>query len=486
MPMPRLGWLRLTIAAALFFIVGMPSAGAQQEAWSRQFGGAGEGLTQIVDSATGATGNIYVVGYTDEELPGQTSSGPYGDGFVRKYDTAGAELWTRQFGVESGYGLNVGGAAARLSGGVYVFGSTSSNGVLPGQVSAGASDAYVRAYDASGTELWTHQFGTSRTDFNVRGAVGPTGIVYVVGQTFGEFPGYTSNERDVFVRAYDPAGAELWTRQFGSADDDDDTPYGVAADAGGLYVTGTTFGTFAGQTQTGQHVIDGFVLRIDPAGTLAWVRQFGNAFAMEPRALAIDPVAGDVFIAGRRDVPNTLDTEAWIDKFHPDGSLIWERAYESSTVGLLLPSDLPEDAATDSSGNLYLAGSGDNGAILGGDLGEIVVRRFAPDGSDVWRIAVGTAGDDRGNAISTDADGNVFAGGIADYRSEPYCCQFGDALLVKIVQSPSCFKSGNSTAEEAGVLSTPIHQIVEPTVDDLGLARAVHRINCRVIVPLGL
>ena len=422
--MPRLGWLRLSIAAALFFVVGMPSAGAQVEAWSRQFGGAGDGLTQIVDTATGATGNIYVVGNTDEELPGQTSSGPYGDGFVRKYDTAGNELWTRQFGVESGYGLTVGGAAARLSGGVYVFGDTS--GVLQGQVSAGASDAYVRAYDASGTELWTHQFGTSHIDFNVMGAVGPTGIVYVVGQTFGEFPGYTSNERDVFVRAYDPSGAELWTRQFGSADDDDDTPHAAAADAGGLYVTGTTFGTFAGQTQTGQHVIDAFILRIDPAGSLNWVRQFGNAFAVEPSSLAIDPIAGDVFVAGRRDVPNTLDTEAWIAKFQPDGSLIWERAYASSNAGLLLPFDLPEDAATDSSGNLYVAGPGDDGSLLIGDGAQIVVRRFAPDGSDVWRIAVGTDGDDRGHAISTDADGNVFAGGVADYRSEPYCCQFGE------------------------------------------------------------
>ena len=53
--------------------------------------------------------------------------------FVRKYDTDGKELWTRQFGSTSydyGYGVAVDGS------GVYVAGYTT--GALPGQTSAGS------------------------------------------------------------------------------------------------------------------------------------------------------------------------------------------------------------------------------------------------------------------------------------------------------------------------------------------------------------
>src|SRR5205823_600611 len=65
-------------------------------------------------------------------------------------DAGGAELWTRQFGTA----VNdfPGGLAADASG-VYVAGST--HGTLPGQTSAGDEDAFVRKYDAAGTELWT-------------------------------------------------------------------------------------------------------------------------------------------------------------------------------------------------------------------------------------------------------------------------------------------------------------------------------------------
>ena len=46
------------------------------------------------------------------------------------------------------------------------------------------------------------------------------GNVYLAGWTYGALPGQThAGVRDVFVRKYDGSGTELWTRQFGTADD---------------------------------------------------------------------------------------------------------------------------------------------------------------------------------------------------------------------------------------------------------------------------
>jgi len=85
--MDKLGiWAVLAVAAGtLFILMIFESADAQAIDWIRQFGTSAQSLT------TDPSGNIYVVG----EIGG--SSGGT-EAFVRKYDSLGNELWTRQFG----------------------------------------------------------------------------------------------------------------------------------------------------------------------------------------------------------------------------------------------------------------------------------------------------------------------------------------------------------------------------------------------------
>ena len=71
---------------------------AQKLAWESQFRSSGGG-DQCTSAAVDSSG-IYVAGFLGAigTLPGQTGSGSGPDSFVRKYDTSGNELWTRQFG----------------------------------------------------------------------------------------------------------------------------------------------------------------------------------------------------------------------------------------------------------------------------------------------------------------------------------------------------------------------------------------------------
>ncbi|MBI4685574.1 MAG: SBBP repeat-containing protein [Nitrospirae bacterium] len=128
---------------------------AQEVLWLRQFG------TSVSDDgfkvAADGIGNVYVVGLTAGNLPGQTSSGN-GDVFIRKYDSEGNELWTRQFGTPYGYGMDLPYIAV-VEPNVYVAGTVYES--LPGQISSGNADAFIRKYDSEGNELWTHQFGSS-------------------------------------------------------------------------------------------------------------------------------------------------------------------------------------------------------------------------------------------------------------------------------------------------------------------------------------
>jgi hypothetical protein len=50
--------------------------------------------------SVGSDGSVLVAGYTQGAFRGNRAQGAT-DGFVRKYDAAGAEVWTRQFGSAS-------------------------------------------------------------------------------------------------------------------------------------------------------------------------------------------------------------------------------------------------------------------------------------------------------------------------------------------------------------------------------------------------
>jgi hypothetical protein len=80
------------------------------------------------------SGSLYVAGYTLGTLPGQTSAGGE-DAFARKYDSAGSEQWTRQFGTSS-YDC-----AQSVTGSAHMAGLT--GGTFAGQTSAGGMDAFV-------------------------------------------------------------------------------------------------------------------------------------------------------------------------------------------------------------------------------------------------------------------------------------------------------------------------------------------------------
>ena len=126
----------LAFLAALFLFTSRPLRGQQVE-WIRQFGSAGP-ATDFAGAVDG-DGNVYVAGQTSGEFPGQISAGIGGDAFIRKYDALGTEVWTRQFG--SPVSDFARGVAVDASG-VYVVGHTF--GALPGQVNAGERDAFVR------------------------------------------------------------------------------------------------------------------------------------------------------------------------------------------------------------------------------------------------------------------------------------------------------------------------------------------------------
>ena len=86
---------------------------------------------------------------------------------------------------------------------------------------------------------WARQFGNTEDQYAYAAVPAPLGGVYATGDTRGGLDGNTSaGGTDVFLVRYDTLGTRLWTRQFGTASDEQ--AYGLAAAISGDAATGNT------------------------------------------------------------------------------------------------------------------------------------------------------------------------------------------------------------------------------------------------------
>ena len=360
------------------------------ESWTRQFG-PGSALSVAVD----ATGDVYVAGYTViTRGPGQ----PWRrDAFLRKYDRVGTRLWSREFGSMVTTAIDAAtGVAVDGEGNIYVAGITLE--ALSGQTSAGDKDAFLRKYAASGAELWTRQFGSPETDRAQGVAVDATGNVYVGGETFGALPGQVSaGSRDAFLRRYGSGGEEAWTRQFGSPGPD--SILGVAVDGeGNVYVAGETGGDLPGQVSAGRG--DAFLRKYDPEGTESWTRQFGFLDSADSaNSVAVD-ADGNAYVAGSTHSSTEaqmrpVERKAFLRKYDSRGGELWNGLFGETF-------DVVSSVVVDVEGNVYVAGSTAGGKLAGDALlrkyepagEELWTRRF---GSPQHDSAISVAADRVGN-----------------------------------------------------------------------------------------
>jgi hypothetical protein len=368
-------------------------------AWLSQFGSPSN------DNVFGLARNgrvLAVVGETSAALPSQTHAGQ-SDAFVRTYNANGTVGWLRQFGTaNSDYAQD---AAIDANGNVYVVGAV--GGTLPGQTNQGLTDAFVRAYSASGTVLWTRQFGTTGFDEAAAVTIDAMGRLVVAGSTLGTFPGRTSaGGMDAFVRWYSLDGTALTTVQFGTTAADYISD--VAADsAGNVYVVGGVElgGAFPGNTAYG--AIDAYVRKLTASGATTWTKQFGTSendlvYAVEIASNGDPIVAGGT--AGVLGASSFGAFDGFVRRLAPDGSVRWTRQFGAS--------------GTD---NIYAITMAPDGSILGSgistpaDYYDAMYFRLGGDGVQLTTQHFGTTGQDTAPGIATDAGGNFILAGTTQY-----------------------------------------------------------------------
>lgn len=332
------------------------SAPARERVWIRQFGTSGHEEARALAPAPG--GDVYIAGETNGML-GSTRNG-LPDPWLARYDIDGTRVWIRQFGgnwPESAWAwaLTPDGA-----GGVYISGDVNGTIMSP-PMSFGGHDGWLARFNETGDRLWIRQFGTDAVDYLGTILSDGHGGFFACGATYGSLARPHHFGADAWIGRFDGNGVGIWIIQFGVSTDD--WAWCMAPDdAGGFYVGGWTRGNI-GAPPAGER--DAWVARYNGDSTRFWARQFGSAETDETRALAPDG-AGGVFVTGRTwgtiAPPHTGDSDVWIARLSASGDVLHISQFGSGTF------DRVHAMIPDQRGGALLAGTtiGRFGSTTGG------------------------------------------------------------------------------------------------------------------------
>lgn len=351
---------------------------AGNQVWAKQVGTAGSERGNSI--ALDSSGNIYITGYTTGAFGGPNAGNR--DTFVAKYDPSGNFVWSNQIGttdIDRAYDI-----AVDKSGNAYLTGVT--YGSLGGS-HQGAGDAYLSKFDASGNLSWTKQFGTTGGDQGFSVAVDSAGNAFVAGYTTASLFDTNAGSFDAFVVKYTHAGDIAWSRQVGSSGSD--SGFHVAVDGdGNAFLSGTTSGLLGAASAGGD---DAFVVKFDALGNPVWTRQFGSS--EDDAAPAVEPSPdGTVFVAGRTngDLAGTSagGIDAFLVRLASDGEIIW--AQQTGTAA----TDAFSSITLAGPGTVYATG-GSDGDLSGTKVGDgdaILHRYIVPEPGSLVMLGLGGVG----------------------------------------------------------------------------------------------
>ena len=170
-------------------------------------------------------------------------------------------------------------------------------------------------------------------------------------------------------------------------------------------------------------------LAIDP--TLEYINYFGGSGSESANDIAVDE-SGNIYLLGSTsstEFPGTNQTtsprsgsKVFISKFSNNGTLLY-----TTLIGGNLGSNSGQGIALDRNGNAYVTGytnssefptlnafqstSSRDPNILGGFVGDAFITKLSNTGSLVFSTLLGGMGNDAGNSIATDNNGNVWITG---------------------------------------------------------------------------
>ncbi len=273
-----------------------------------------------------------------------TASSAAWDGFVIRFNTAGARVWGTYFG-----GANaLNSLQCDASGNSYMTGCSNSTQFFtsPGAFQTtrvGGQDAVIIKMLANGSLGWSTFVGGAGNDLGQGLTIDGAGSIYFTGQTFSNnFPVTTGayqttygGNGDAFAARFDTAGNRTWITYLGSSTSQ--FGHGCITDPNGFMIlTGESGTGFPTTNSVVQQTFPGgsfsaFLAKFSPAGALTWSTYFGT----NTTGYGVCMVGSDPMVVGVTNgvLPGTSGSfqptksggqDAWIARLNASAtSIVW-------------------------------------------------------------------------------------------------------------------------------------------------------------------
>ncbi len=297
--------------------------------------------------------------------------------------------------------------------------------------SAGYIDVYVAKFDTSGTCIWAKKGGSP-----IGGAIAhagsialdvTTGNVYITGsfQTqiiFDFITLFATGGYDVFLAKFDYLGNAVFVNPYGGNGNDHSPSIFVHNNE--IYITGNFTGsiTFGSTTLNAASAldIDIFITRFDLAGTCNWAVKAGGIDPDLGLCIKKDIISNYIYVTGNfsntatfgsNSVTSTLFSDMYLAKYDLSGNNIWVK--KGGGDG----NDTGNGLGIDQNGNVVVTGSiGDtawfDGYVLYDNTnGNMFVAKYNLLGVCQWAKGGGGTVNDGGVDVAIRPDGYVFVTG---------------------------------------------------------------------------
>ena len=402
----------ISIVLCLFFVSGVFAQDPGDIIWSNSYGGNDKEYAYSVSLTT--DGGYIMGGYTNFFGAGGN------DVYLVKTDADGDTLWTRAYG---GINSDKCKSVQQCSDGGYVIaGETNSFG-------AGNYDVYLIKTDANGDTLWTRTYGGTGIDRGESIKEATDGGYIITGNT-GSFG---AGEKDVYLIKTDANGDTLWTKTFGSINDEEG--HSIALTSDGCYI-------IAGFTDSfGAGGKDAYLIKTDANGDTLWTSTHGGT--NDDRGYAVQQCNdGSFIIAGDTKSSGAGNSDFYLVKTDAGGETLWTRSYGGSDIDI----------------GYSLQQTTDEGYIIAGstqsfNVGyfDIYLVKVDAIGDTLWTRTYGSYNYEHGRSVQLTPDGNYIVAGWT-WTYGPGICAF---WLLKIAgEGTSLNPPENFCVDESTGLAT--------------------------------
>ena len=379
--------IRTLISICIIFCSALLSG---QNTFIKTLGGSGDdeanGMIQTSD------GNFILLGST-------TSFGNGGqDGYVSKINGSAKEIWDKAVG---GSGDEVFYSGLKLiNEDLILVGSTNSYG-------NGGEDVFVIRMDRFGGVVWSRTFGGAENDLGFHIIPTTDGHVLIAGQT----DSYGGGGTDIFLVKMDVNGNEIWSKAFGTSENEWFEGKGLSEDNTGNIIISGVFNV-NGTSR------DGFLMRLDADGGLISVNGYDGG-AYDGFNGALIPSGTDLLSLGQTESWNGGNHAILMSSFEENGNLSW-----SKTIGLTGEDIKIGRVHRTSDGQLLV--SGHIFTNHSSNSGDAFLAKIDNDANVIWAKTYGDVGiETLESAVDTDF------GVLAFGRSNSYGIGDNDIFVVR-------------------------------------------------------